>query len=42
MAKLTRPDGVEISWTARGEGPLILAPPYSIARRLIDAWLAAG
>jgi NAD+ diphosphatase len=25
---------------ARGEGPLLLAPPYAIARRLIDAWLA--
>ena len=27
---------------ARGEGELALAPPYSIARRLIDAWLAGG
>ena len=27
---------------ARGEGPLLLAPPYAIARRLIDAWLAEG
>jgi NAD+ diphosphatase len=30
----------EIERAARGEGPLMLAPPYSIARRLIDAWLA--
>ena len=30
---------VEVERAARGEGPLILAPPYSIARRLIDAWL---
>jgi NAD+ diphosphatase len=29
----------EIERAARGEGPLMLAPPYSIARRLIDAWL---
>jgi NAD+ diphosphatase len=29
----------ELRRAARGEGPLILAPPYSIARRLIDAWL---
>jgi NAD+ diphosphatase len=29
----------ELERAARGEGPLILAPPYSIARRLIDAWL---
>ena len=31
----------EVERAARGEGPLMLAPPYSIARRLIDAWLAA-
>jgi NAD+ diphosphatase len=31
----------ELERAARGEGPLILAPPYSIARRLIDAWLDA-
>ena len=30
----------EVESAARGEGPLMLAPPYSIARRLIDAWLA--
>ena len=30
----------EIERAAGGEGPLVLAPPYSIARRLIDAWLA--
>jgi NAD+ diphosphatase len=30
----------EIERAARGEGPLLLAPPYAIARRLIDAWLA--
>ena len=30
----------EVERAARGEGPLMLAPPYSIARRLIDAWLA--
>lgn len=30
----------EIERATRGEGSLILAPPYSIARRLIDAWLA--
>jgi NAD+ diphosphatase len=30
----------EIERAARGEGPLVLAPPYSIARRLIDAWLS--
>jgi NAD+ diphosphatase len=32
----------EVERAARGEGPLMLAPPYSIARRLIDAWLARG
>jgi NAD+ diphosphatase len=32
----------EVERAARGEGPLMLAPPYSIARRLIDAWLAGG
>ena len=30
----------EIEAAARGEGDLMLAPPYSIARRLIDDWLA--
>jgi NAD+ diphosphatase len=32
----------EIEAAARGEGKLMLAPPYSIARSLIDAWLAGG
>jgi NAD+ diphosphatase len=30
----------EIERAARGEGPVLLAPPYAIARRLIDVWLA--
>jgi NAD+ diphosphatase len=30
----------EVEAATRGEGQLKLAPPYSIARRLIDAWLA--
>ena len=30
----------EIDAAARGEGSLKLSPPYSIARRLIDDWLA--
>jgi NAD+ diphosphatase len=30
----------ELERAAAGEGPLKLAPAYSIARRLIDAWLA--
>jgi NAD+ diphosphatase len=30
----------EVERAARGEGNLVLSPPYSIARRLIDAWLA--
>jgi NAD+ diphosphatase len=30
----------EVERAARGNGPLRLAPPYAIARRLIDAWLA--
>ena len=30
----------EVERAARGDGPLMLAPPYSIARRLIDVWLA--
>jgi NAD+ diphosphatase len=29
----------ELEAAARGDGPLMLAPHYSIARRLIDAWL---
>jgi len=32
-------DREELERAARGEGELVLAPPYSIARRLIDAWL---
>jgi NAD+ diphosphatase len=30
----------ELEAAARCESELMLAPPYSIARRLIDAWLA--
>ena len=29
----------EVEAAARGEGGVFLSPPYSIARRLIDAWL---
>ncbi len=32
----------DVERAARGEGELKLSPPYSIARRLIDDWLAAG
>jgi NAD+ diphosphatase len=32
----------ELERAARGESEIALAPPYSIARRLIDAWLAGG
>jgi NAD+ diphosphatase len=32
----------EIENAVAGRGDLLLAPPYAIARRLIDAWLAAG
>jgi NAD+ diphosphatase len=32
----------ELERAARGEGTLALSPPYSIARRLIDAWLAGA
>jgi NAD+ diphosphatase len=32
----------EVERAARGEGGLALAPLYSIARRLIDAWLAGS
>jgi NAD+ diphosphatase len=32
----------EVERAARGEGELALSPPYSIARQLIDAWLASG
>jgi NAD+ diphosphatase len=31
----------EVEAAATGRGKLLLAPPYAIARRLIDAWLAA-
>ena len=48
-----RPDGRELEdvrWfersevedAAAGRGEILLSPPYSIARRLIDGWLAAG
>jgi NAD+ diphosphatase len=30
----------EVEAAAAGEGDVLLSPPYSIARRLIDAWLA--
>jgi NAD+ diphosphatase len=32
----------EVERAARGEGDVVLSPPYSIARRLIDTWLADG
>ena len=32
----------EVERAARGEGELALSPPYSIARQLIDAWLAGS
>jgi NAD+ diphosphatase len=32
----------EVEAAAAGESELQLSPPYSIARQLIDAWLAAG
>jgi NAD+ diphosphatase len=32
----------EVERAARGEGQLALSPPYSIARQLIDAWLAGS
>jgi NAD+ diphosphatase len=31
----------EVEAAAAGEGGVVLSPPYSIARRLIDAWLRA-
>ncbi len=31
----------EVEAAAAGEGDVLLSPPYSIARRLIDAWLSA-
>jgi hypothetical protein len=30
----------DVERAGRGDAPLMLAPPYAIARRLIDAWLA--
>jgi NAD+ diphosphatase len=30
----------ELAAAARGEGEPLLPPPYAIARRLIDSWLA--
>lgn len=32
----------EVEAAAAGRGELFLSPPYSISRRLIDGWLAAG
>ena len=32
----------EVEAAAEGRGELMLSPPYSISRTLIDAWLAAG
>jgi NAD+ diphosphatase len=32
----------EVEAAAAGEGEIALSPPYSISRRLIDGWLAAG
>ncbi len=32
----------KVERAARGEGELALSPPYSIARQLIDAWLAGS
>jgi NAD+ diphosphatase len=32
----------EIEAAAAGRGDVVLSPPYSISRRLIDGWLAAG
>ena len=32
----------EVERAARGEGEVALSPPYSIARRLIDRWLAGS
>jgi len=32
----------EVEAAAAGEGDMVLSPPYSIARRLIDAWLYSG
>jgi pimeloyl-ACP methyl ester carboxylesterase len=28
MARLERPDGVELHWDQRGEGPLVVLAPY--------------
>ena len=35
-------DRGEVEAAAAGEGDMVLSPPYSIARRLIDAWLYSG
>jgi NAD+ diphosphatase len=32
----------EVEAAAAGRGDILLSPPYSISRRLIDGWLAAG
>ena len=32
----------EVEEAAAGRGPVILSPPYSISRRLIDGWLAGA
>jgi len=32
----------EVETAAAGRGDVFLSPPYSIARRLIDAWLYSG
>jgi NAD+ diphosphatase len=32
----------EVEAAAAGRGEILLSPPYSISRRLIDAWLGAG
>jgi NAD+ diphosphatase len=42
LAEVRWLDRAEIEAAARGEGELKLAPQYSIARRLIDEWLASG
>ncbi len=35
-------DRAEVAAAAAGRGAIALSPPYSISRRLIDGWLAAG
>jgi NAD+ diphosphatase len=32
----------EVEAAAAGRGEILLSPPYSISRRLIDAWLGDG